>query len=170
MRTRYIAEVEDLRRLGADAIIPEEFETSVEIFARVLNVYRVPRNLILDLIDRVRRDHYEVLRDVRLPATRVVLPLDLLSQVEIDSCLIKPESSVVGRSVVELNLRATTGAMLLAVRRGEQLLLNPGRDLHFEPGDVALLVGDRPQVDRALVVLDPTLDRETSAEESARPE
>jgi CPA2 family monovalent cation:H+ antiporter-2 len=47
VRTRYLAEVTELRKLGADVIIPEEFETSVEIFAQVLRAYEVPRNLIL---------------------------------------------------------------------------------------------------------------------------
>ncbi|MEX2026791.1 MAG: cation:proton antiporter, partial [Pirellulaceae bacterium] len=67
VRTRYLAEVPHLRKLGADVIIPEEFETSVEIFAQVLRAYDVPRNLIVDLIERVRGDHYEVLRDTDLP-------------------------------------------------------------------------------------------------------
>ena len=38
VRTRYIREVEELYRLGANQVIPEEFETSVEIFARVLKI------------------------------------------------------------------------------------------------------------------------------------
>src|SRR6266568_3633838 len=47
-RTRYVAEIPELTRLGANVVIPEEFETSIEIFARVLAHYNVPR----DEIDR----------------------------------------------------------------------------------------------------------------------
>jgi voltage-gated potassium channel Kch len=36
-RTRYVTEIPELSRLGADVVIPEEFETSIEIFARVLD-------------------------------------------------------------------------------------------------------------------------------------
>lgn len=157
VRTRYLSEVERLRALGANTIIPEEFETSVEIFARVLAEYDVPRNLILDLIDRVREDQYEVLRDVRIPAVRVELPYDVLEQMVIESCLIRPGAPVAGRTIGELNLRAATGATLVAVRRGGKVLMNPGPDLRFEAGDIALVIGDRPQVDRALCLLDPTL-------------
>jgi CPA2 family monovalent cation:H+ antiporter-2 len=39
VRTRYAAEVEDLLKLGANEVIPEEFETSIEIFAKVLHHY-----------------------------------------------------------------------------------------------------------------------------------
>jgi CPA2 family monovalent cation:H+ antiporter-2 len=155
-RTRYLAEVSELRMLGANAIIPEEFETSVEIFARVLGEYEVPRNLILELIERVRGDHYQVLRDVKSHAMRVVLPYaNILEKMEMKSCWLPDSSPARGRTVGELNLRAATGATLLAVRRGREMLLNPGPDLRFEAGDTAILIGDHPQVDRAIGLLDP---------------
>ncbi len=42
-RTRYISEVDDLLKLGADEVIPEEFETSIEIFSRLLTKYQTPK-------------------------------------------------------------------------------------------------------------------------------
>src|SRR6059036_2601631 len=42
-RTRYVVEIPELTRLGANVVIPEEFETSIEIFSRVLAQYDVPR-------------------------------------------------------------------------------------------------------------------------------
>ncbi len=154
-RTRYLSEVKELRRLGANVIIPEEFETSVEIFAQVLREYEVPRNLIADLIERVRGDQYEVLRDFKVPAMKVVLPYaNVLEKMDIKSCWIRDGSPVEGRTLAELNLRAATGATLVAVRRGRELLLNPGSDLRFQSGDIAILIGDEAQVERALGLLD----------------
>jgi CPA2 family monovalent cation:H+ antiporter-2 len=158
VRTRYLAEVPELRRLGANAIIPEEFETSVEIFSRVLREYEVPRNLILNLVERVRGDHYEVLRDLSISAMKVVLPhRDVLERLETGSCWISDKSPVVGKSLGELRLRAVTGATLVAVRREGKLLLNPGPELQFQADDIAVLIGDQSQVNKALCVLDPTL-------------
>jgi CPA2 family monovalent cation:H+ antiporter-2 len=157
VRTRYVAEVDELRRLGANEIIPEEFETSVEIFARVLREYEVPRNLVLDLIDRIRGDHYEVLRKFHVPATRLELPFDILSKVEVESCQIGDGTPAVGKSLADLQVRSATGATIIAVRRHEELLLNPDAHFCFQKGDIAVLIGDRPQVDRALLLLDPGL-------------
>ena len=42
-RTRFITEVAPLRRLGANVVIAEEFETSIEVFNQVLTQYLVPR-------------------------------------------------------------------------------------------------------------------------------
>ena len=54
VRTRYAAEVDELLKLGADQVIPEEFETSIEIFSRVLHQYHVPGNVIANQINLVR--------------------------------------------------------------------------------------------------------------------
>jgi CPA2 family monovalent cation:H+ antiporter-2 len=163
VRTRYLSEVEELRRLGANVIIPEEFETSVEIFAQVLREYEVPRNLIHDLIERVRSEQYEVLRDVKVPAMRVVLPhANILEKMEISSCWIREGSPARDRTVGEMNLRAATGATLMAVRRGRELLLNPGPELRFQADDTAILIGERGQVQRALELLDPGFAEEAS--------
>ncbi|HEX4935404.1 MAG TPA: cation:proton antiporter [Gemmatimonadaceae bacterium] len=62
-RTRYVAEIADLQRLGADEVVPEEFETSLEIFARVLRQYGVPDEKIRATAETARRDHYEMLRE-----------------------------------------------------------------------------------------------------------
>src|SRR5437660_1701826 len=53
-RTRYVTEIPELSRLGADVVIPEEFETSIEIFARPLAHYSVPRSDIERLVDQIR--------------------------------------------------------------------------------------------------------------------
>ncbi|HEX5104723.1 MAG TPA: TrkA C-terminal domain-containing protein, partial [Pirellulaceae bacterium] len=158
VRTRYLTDVDNLRRLGADEIIPEELETSIEIFARVLDRYGVPRNLILDLVDRLRRDHYGILRDLGHSPTKMELPLDVISKLDIELCALRSEAPAIGKSLAELNLRAQTGATVIGVRRGKEILANPGPDFHFAAGDIALILGDRPQLDRALCALDPTLE------------
>ncbi|MCC6319024.1 MAG: cation:proton antiporter [Gemmatimonadaceae bacterium] len=61
-RTRYVSEIAELQRLGADEVVPEEFETSLEIFARVLRRYDVPDEKIRETAAAARRDHYDMLR------------------------------------------------------------------------------------------------------------
>ena len=52
------------------------------------------------------------------------------------------------------------------MRRAGNLLLNPGPEHCFHANDIAILMGERSQVDRAVVLLDPLLGqgrREASA-------
>jgi CPA2 family monovalent cation:H+ antiporter-2 len=157
VRTRYLLDVEDLRKLGADEIVPEELETSIEIFSRLLEHYGVPRNVIWDHVERLRSDHYEALRDDQRTLSRVQLPREVLSQLDVELCLIRPDSPATHKSLREVNLRAQAGATLIAVRRAGEMQTNPAPDFVFEPQDVAILLGDREQLDRALLMLDPSL-------------
>ena len=76
IRTRLLQEMERLYKLGANEVIPEEFETSVEIFARVLAKFNVPRDRINALISEVRSDGYQMLRTLSLPSSDSAEPGD----------------------------------------------------------------------------------------------
>lgn len=151
-RTRYVAEIEELRALGANEIIPEELVTSVEIFARVLHEYQVPRNQIQELVDRIRSDQYEALR-VEDAGKLNLLQREIAEMAELESCLIGEDSPAVGQTLGSLQLRAETGATLLALKRGGKFLANPSSGDRIEAGDVAVLFGDREQLDRAFGLL-----------------
>ena len=63
-RTRYMSEVKPLYSLGANDVIPEEFETSIEIISRVLHNFFIPANEIEKHINEVRKGGYEIFRNV----------------------------------------------------------------------------------------------------------
>ena len=62
IRARFVADVEKFFDAGANEVIPEEFETSVEIFTRVLSRYEVPRNRIDEVVSGIRSHGYEMFR------------------------------------------------------------------------------------------------------------
>ena len=66
VRTRFLGEVDALRRLGADDVIPEDFETSIEIFSRVLGHYLVPRQTIERFVNSIRHEYYNMARQLRM--------------------------------------------------------------------------------------------------------
>jgi len=150
VRTRYVAEVEDLLALGANEVIPEEFETSIEIFSRVLYHYNVPRNIINRYIDNVRKDSYRVLRNVALPRKRLSERHELLKGIETESYVIDHTSRVKGRSLKDIDLRAKTGATIIAVKRGETIYQNPPSDFVLNPGDIILVIGKDEDIKRAI--------------------
>jgi CPA2 family monovalent cation:H+ antiporter-2 len=143
VRTRYTAEIEDLKSLGASEVIPEEFETSIEIFSRVLYRYQFPRNVIEDMVDRVRDGSYSALRSVELPRRHLFEHADLTSELEIEGFRIPAGSPLVDRSIGALQIRKKTGATVIAVRRDSKMHTNPVPDFHFKAGDVILYTGDR---------------------------
>lgn len=72
VRTRYLREIDELRALGADQVVPEEFETSIEIFTLVLLHYHIPPSVVADKAERIREEGYALLRR-ELPARREIV-------------------------------------------------------------------------------------------------
>jgi len=147
-RTRYVVEMPELTRLGADVVIPEEFETSIEIFARVLAHYGVPRGDIDRLVDEIRGSHYEVLRS----DTAGRLSLDAVAgvpQMAIERMRLSPQSTLAGKRLAATGLRSQTGALVLSVVRGDEEVATPGPQFRLVAGDVLVVVGQPHQLQAA---------------------
>ncbi len=154
VRTRYVAEVDELKKLGANEVIPEEFETSIEMFSRVLHHFHIPRNMIASYIENIRKDSYSVLRTVELPKKHLAERHEFLKDIETETYLIKEDSNVAGHSIKELHLRGETGVTIIAIQRGEKIFQNPAPDFVLNSGDIVLLIGKRKDINQAIEYLE----------------
>lgn len=143
VRTRYLPEIYALYELGANEVITEEFETSIEIFTRVLGKYLVPKDEIESFIDKIRSEQYEMMRSVqKRVGTASLHDVNFhLSDVEIVTFTLKPGSKIVGKSLIELDLRKNYGVTVLAVRRGIEMIASPDSNLTLQAKDIVILVG-----------------------------
>ncbi|MBW6485284.1 MAG: cation:proton antiporter [Syntrophobacterales bacterium] len=153
VRTRYISEINDLLKIGANEVIPEEFETSVEIFSRVLAKYFIPKDDIEKLIVEIRADGYEMLRSLSHNAQPSCTMNGCLPDLEISSFRIAEGASVIGQTLQETALRKKYGVTLLAVNRSSQIISNPSADFEFAAGDVLFLVGEAKKIQKIREVL-----------------
>jgi len=147
-RTRYVVEMPELTRLGADVVIPEEFETSIEIFARVLAHYGVPRGDIERLVEEIRGSQYEMLRGDASGR----LSLDGVAgvpQMAIERLRLAPQSALAGKRLAATGLRSETGALVLSVVRGDAEIATPGPQFRLVAGDVLVVVGQPHQLKAA---------------------
>ncbi len=60
IRTRYLHEIAPLLRLGADEVVPEEFESSIEIVGKILSQHNISQSKITDLTSRLRANGYRL--------------------------------------------------------------------------------------------------------------
>jgi CPA2 family monovalent cation:H+ antiporter-2 len=152
-RARYLGDVEPLSELGADEVLPEEFETAIEMVGRVMETYGVPPRAVEREQDFIRREHYSLLRSA--PSGRRQGPSlrSLLKGVDVEEVTLTLQSPAVGRSLRELELRARTGVTILGIERGEHLVSNPSPDEALLAGDVLILFGTGEGVTRATELL-----------------
>jgi CPA2 family monovalent cation:H+ antiporter-2 len=152
-RTRYASQVDDLYRLGADEVISEDFETSIEIFARVLRRYQVPRNVIGEQINQIRRERYEMLREVAVPAQTLGSLAGALGTVGVESFRLRADSPAMGRTLRDLDLRTRTGVTVIAVIREGQVRSSPDPGAPLAAGDTLVCIGAAADVERAGALL-----------------
>jgi CPA2 family monovalent cation:H+ antiporter-2 len=141
VRTRFLTEVKKLIGLGADEVIPEEFETSVEIFTRVLKKFMIPEVIIDRFVHDVRADTYQMLRN---PADSSADFADLRMDVphlQIKTLLVEPGSSVSTKTLGELNVRKEYLVSVLAIKRDGEVRENPSGDDRLFDGDEVIVIG-----------------------------
>ena len=153
VRTRYTVEITELLKLGADEVIPEEFETSIEIFSRVLHRFGVPHETIETQIDRIRGQGYEMLRSTSLLASDMAVLSAALQQAITETITITSESDVVGKTLGDLDLRNRTGATVVAVIRSDKTKIAPGANYVLHENDNVVLSGSSPDIKAAINVL-----------------
>jgi CPA2 family monovalent cation:H+ antiporter-2 len=149
VRTRYLQEMQPLHELGANEVIPEEFETSVEIFTRVLVKYLVPRDEIEKFIAEVRAGEYEIFRSLSKRSAALSDLKRHLPDVDICTLRVDDTSPVVGNTLAQIGLRQKYGVTLLAIRRDSQIMSNLHGDAKICAGDLLVVLGQTDEITAA---------------------
>jgi CPA2 family monovalent cation:H+ antiporter-2 len=142
VRTRFLHETEVLMKLGADEVIPEEFETSIEIFTRVMKHYLVPEDEINSFIEEIRSENYRMFRTML--TSRHQLDHPFISQLEVIKLHVKTGSQWINNSLKDINLRKNFGINVIAVEQGDRVVYNPPADYVIQSADVLIALG-RPE-------------------------
>jgi len=141
MRTRYLQEIGPLYESEADEVIPEEFETSVEIFTWVMTKHLVPKDVIGRFVAEVRSDGHEMFRSLhKKPASFSAMKLRLPG-VEISTLRVSENAPVVGKPLAQIELRKKYGVAVPAIQRDSQILSNPYGDMQFCADDDLFVLG-----------------------------
>ena len=140
VRTRFLGEVDALRRLGANDVIPEDFETSIEIFSRVLGHYLVPRQTIERFVNSIRHEYYNMARQLRM--TGMDLPSladEVLTGLEVVACKVEPGCALDGKRLMDTSLRKKYGVTVVGIRHAGQIIPSPGGDAFLHGDDTVFL-------------------------------
>lgn len=151
-RTRYVREVDRLSMAGADVVVAEEFEGSIELVARALETFDVPMGAIARFTEALREEGYDA---IRAPAALPIDPwlIELLEHADTEWVEV-PSSVTDSPSLGALNLRAQTGGNVLVVERGASSHPNPPPTFALEAGDRLLVLGGSENLQRVRQLLE----------------
>ena len=145
VRTRFVQEMEENYRLGADEVIPEEFETSIEIFTRVLSKYLIPRDEIETFTRSIRAGQYEMLRSPSFPANSIRSMEGSLPDLNVATLkILRSNLSFINVPLEEARIRSQFGINIIAINRNGELLMDISGATRILAGDILYVIG-RPE-------------------------
>jgi CPA2 family monovalent cation:H+ antiporter-2 len=135
-----------LAQLGAQDVIHPELEGGLEIVRHTLLQLGYPLQEIYRYTDAVRRDHYDLQINTEEEHRLLHDLLDATSSMEIKWFRLTVSNPLVGQTLAGANLRAQTGASVVAILREGQLIANPKSMTVFQPEDRIGLIGDMEEI------------------------
>jgi CPA2 family monovalent cation:H+ antiporter-2 len=154
VRTKYVTDIDKLYNLGASQVIPEEFETAIELFKRILEQRLLPQREINNTIAKIRDDHYGIfLEKEERPEA---LSLKGLPNIEIVAHTVVGPLPIIGKNLIEIQFRKTFEVTLVAIMRGKELIEHPRPITTIQQGDVLYMMGKPAQIANAVEMLSKT--------------
>lgn len=147
MGANHVKETSELLAMGADAVIPEEFETSIQIFTQVLQNFMVPEDDIEELVEEVRGDNYQLFKgEVKLPKSyrpRNIADFNI-------TCLkmISDSNEFLGKPIQDLNLKETYGIQILVIKRQDEILDRIPPEETLRQGDELYVLGKQRNIEK----------------------
>jgi len=139
IRSKHVSDIEDLYEMGANQVIPEEFETAIELFERILKKLLIPKVEIETAISHIRDDNYGLFKEKEENNTFTLS--DEIPDIEIVALKACDYPLFPGNSLKEIHLRKEFGLTVVAAKRGETIFENPGSGFVFETEDVLYILG-----------------------------
>lgn len=146
VRTRFVKEMEELNALGADEVIPEEFETSIEIFTRVLHNFLIPQEDIDNFTNSLRSDNYSLFqkkssfpRAYRLPE----IPDFNIISLKVN----RDTSKIIRKTIGDLDIRNQYGINILSIQRKDDFINIVKPSEKICRGDVLFVQGKQQHIE-----------------------
>lgn len=140
-RARYALDMEPIGNLGANEVVPEDFEASLAILTSVLNKYLTPQDTIDQLVLSLRSKGYKAMHNLSDERGNILDVQLNLSDMEIGVYQLQADSPLVGKTLAESQIRPLYEVTLLMLRRQGETLPNPAPDLRFQVEDILVVFG-----------------------------
>jgi monovalent cation:H+ antiporter-2, CPA2 family len=162
VRAESAGQLEDLGHLGVYEAVQPELEAGLELARQALARFGVAAEEAHNFADGVRRELYAPISGegttkeggdgpfarLRQASQAIEIEWVRLPEVQVPG---KGEteghagSDLLGHTIGDLGVRSETGASILAVVRGDEVIPNPGADLALEAGDAVGVLGTPEQ-------------------------
>ncbi len=150
-RAASVEGVHMLNRMGANHVVHPELEGGLEMVHHALLQLGFPLRQVHEYAEAVRHDRYNIAIDSSEEHRTLHDLLSAAGSIEITWVTLGEASPLAGKTLLEADIRARTGASVVALIRNHRLIPNPKSMSVFQTGDRVGLIGEPEQVEAAQV-------------------
>jgi len=149
--------IQFLMKTGAKHIVYPELEGGLEIIYHSLLELGFPLREVHKYTEAIRHDRYDTSLSSREEYISLQELLNAAGNIDITWIKIPNGSLLVGKTILEANFRSVTGASIVALKRGEDVIANPKSMTEFEVGDQIGFIGDQTQIAEAVTLINTSI-------------
>jgi CPA2 family monovalent cation:H+ antiporter-2 len=138
--------VQRLAKLGAEDVIHPELEGGLEVMRHTLLALKFPAGQVQHFTDAVRREQYDTALSSNVQHQLLDQLWATMRGLEITWHNLDADHPLVGLTLAEANLRATTGVYVIAIMRGQETIYNPSAQTRMQEGDLVGFMGNHNQL------------------------
>jgi CPA2 family monovalent cation:H+ antiporter-2 len=136
-----------LSALGVEEVVRPEFEGGLQVLRRTLLMLDFPVRRIQEYVETIR-EAQTTSSDTQDMSLRLIDRL-AASDLDLQWVPIADESPLARMTIAETSLRPKTGASIVALARGGELMTNPSPDHILLPSDDVAIIGTAQQLEAA---------------------
>jgi len=152
-RTRFILEMDDLLAHGANVVVPDEVEASLQMAAVLLRRFSISEGQSLRQISTLRQEHYGSARAGSEPPRNLAGYLSVLEGGEIEFQAVPDDSPLLNKTLAEIAMKSVADVMVVGVIRQERIHYGIAGSFSLQAGDTLMLLGDPEAVKKARELL-----------------
>lgn len=154
VRTEFVSQIEPLYKAGANVVISQEFEASLEIAAYVLKTLGIAGPIVRLKSEQLRKRHYGFFSGNSLGTQSKIAELAAISHIN-EAYSVMGDSKLIGTHIKNIkNNLHEEDVNIIGVVRGESIYINPPDDFIIQNLDMILLFGKQNKMDEAVEILD----------------
>ena len=158
-RTRLPEDIAELRRAGADRVVEEEFEVSLEMASWTMQALGASWLAVETEKAAIQQNDYQLFTNKDTHLTDLHDLVHAFPDIEMQTFKVGPDSEWVDKTVGELHLRSELGLTLIAVVNHDESTMNPGANYQIKVDDLLMMIGERNRLAAALPTIGERVSR-----------
>ena len=156
VRSEFITQIENLYELGANVVISQDFEASLQIASYVLKFFGIAEPIAKIKSDQLRKRHYQFFTEGQATNQLKIAELAAVKYFN-ETYLALENPGLVEKRIIELNERLMQNfsyVRIIGIIRNDTIITEIGEEVRVDRMDTLIVYGEQQKLDMAVEYLD----------------